>query len=143
MTISTSHDSAIKDSAIDSRAIDGRAIDGRAIGGRAIQGYEPVHVPGHVARVRGETAMFRRRSVQPTRRAVLHVQAAGDPAVPPDLASWYTERAFHFYRGRPAAARPGAATAACTQPGAAAAAPPSRISTRPARTCARPTGLTR
>ncbi len=41
--------------------------------------------------------MFRRRSVQPTRRALLHVQAAGDPAVPPDLASWYTERAFHFY----------------------------------------------
>jgi alpha-beta hydrolase superfamily lysophospholipase len=42
-------------------------------------------------------AMFRRRSVQPSRRAVLHVQAAGDPPVPPDLAAWYTERAFHFY----------------------------------------------
>ena len=82
MTISTS-----RDSALDFRAIDGRAIDG----------YEPVHVPGHVAPVRGETAMFRRRSVQPTRRALLHVQAAGEPSVAPDVGSWYTERAFHFY----------------------------------------------
>lgn len=41
--------------------------------------------------------MFRRRSAQPSRRAVLHVQAAGDPPVPPDVAAWYTERAFHFY----------------------------------------------
>ena len=41
--------------------------------------------------------MFRRRSLQPSRRAVLHVQAAGDPAVPADLADWFTERAFHFY----------------------------------------------
>jgi hypothetical protein len=41
--------------------------------------------------------MFRRRSLQPSRRAVLHVQAAGDPPVPPDLAAWYTERAFHFF----------------------------------------------
>ncbi len=65
--------------------------------GGALDGYEPVHVPGHVIRVRGETAMFRRRSVQPTRRALLHVQASGEPAVAPDLVSWYTERAFHFY----------------------------------------------
>ena len=65
--------------------------------GGAIDGYEPVHVLSHVARVRGGTAMFRRRSVQPTRRAVLRVQAAGEPAVVPDLVSWYTERAFHFY----------------------------------------------
>jgi hypothetical protein len=28
---------------------------------------------------------------------VLHVQAAGDPAVPSDVADWFTERAFHFY----------------------------------------------
>jgi hypothetical protein len=28
---------------------------------------------------------------------VLHVQAPGDPAVPEGLASWFTERAFHFY----------------------------------------------
>jgi hypothetical protein len=65
--------------------------------GQAIEEYEPVHVPGHVIHVRGDTAMFRRRSVQPTRRALLHVQAPGDPAVPPDLVRWYTERAFHFY----------------------------------------------
>ena len=49
------------------------------------------------AAARPETAMFRRRSGQPSRRAVLHVQAAGDPAVPADLGAWYTERAFHFY----------------------------------------------
>jgi len=60
-------------------------------------GYEPVHVLSHVVRVRGGTAMFRRRSAQPTRRAVLHVQAAWEPAVATDLVSWYTERAFHFY----------------------------------------------
>jgi hypothetical protein len=30
-------------------------------------------------------------------RAVLHVQAAGDPPAPADLAAWFTERAFHFY----------------------------------------------
>jgi hypothetical protein len=65
--------------------------------GGAIDGYEPVRVPSHVVRVRAETAMFRRRSVQPTRRALLHVQAAGEPAVAPDLVSWFTERAFHFY----------------------------------------------
>src|SRR5260370_9359316 len=65
--------------------------------GRAIQDYEPAHVPGHVIHVRGDTAMFRRRAVQPTRRALLHVQAPGDPAVPPDLVRWYTERSFHFY----------------------------------------------
>jgi hypothetical protein len=42
-------------------------------------------------------AMIRRSSAQPTRRAVLHLQAPGDPAVPAVLASWFTERAFHFY----------------------------------------------
>jgi hypothetical protein len=38
-----------------------------------------------------------RSSAQPTRRAVLHVQAPDDPAAPPELASWFTERAFHYY----------------------------------------------
>jgi hypothetical protein len=42
-------------------------------------------------------ALFRLRSAQPSRRAILHVQAAGDPVVPADLASWFTERACHFY----------------------------------------------
>ena len=43
------------------------------------------------------TAVIRRSSVQPSRRAVLHVQAPGDPAAPPELATWFTERAFHYY----------------------------------------------
>jgi len=43
------------------------------------------------------TALLRRSSAQPSRRAVLHVQASGDAAAPTDLASWCTERAFHFY----------------------------------------------
>jgi hypothetical protein len=54
-------------------------------------------VEGSEAMTRSELAMFRRRSLQPSRRAVLHVQAAGDPAVPSDVADWFTERAFHFY----------------------------------------------
>ncbi len=41
--------------------------------------------------------MLRRRSVQPTRRAVLHVQALGDPPVPPGVPAWYADRAFHYY----------------------------------------------
>ena len=41
--------------------------------------------------------MFRRPSLLSSRRAVLHLRAAGDAAVPPDLATWYTERAFHLY----------------------------------------------
>jgi hypothetical protein len=78
----------------------GRAGAGEHVssaGSNAVDGYEPVGVPSRPAAARGETAMFRRRSAQPSRRAVLHVQAAGDPPVPPDVASWYTERAFHFY----------------------------------------------
>jgi hypothetical protein len=31
---------------------------------------------------------------------VLHLQAAGDPAVPSGLGDWFTERAFHFYLAR-------------------------------------------
>lgn len=68
--------------------------------------YEQVLAGSRAARP--ETAMFRRRSLQPTRRAVLHVQASGDPAAPDDLAGWFTERAFNFYvaglrmPGRPA-----------------------------------------
>ena len=52
---------------------------------------------GKQAAARPETVMFRRRSLQPSRRAMLHVQAAGDPVVPSDVADWFTERAFHFY----------------------------------------------
>jgi len=46
---------------------------------------------------RPKAALFRLRSAQPSRRAVLHLQAAGDPVVPADLAGWFTERACHFY----------------------------------------------
>jgi hypothetical protein len=59
--------------------------------------------------------MFRRPSAQPSRRAVLHVRAADDPAASAELAAWYTERAFHFYLAglrlsplAPVGARPGA-----------------------------------
>jgi hypothetical protein len=54
-----------------------------------------VAVPA-VAQVVAAT-MPRRSSVQPTRRAVLYLQAPGDQAAPPELASWFAERAFHFY----------------------------------------------
>jgi len=62
-----------------------------------VEGYEPVQAPRGASSGRPETAMFRRRSLQPSRRAVLHLQAAGDPAVPSGLGDWFTERAFHFY----------------------------------------------
>jgi len=43
------------------------------------------------------TAVLRRSAVQPTRRAVLDVQFPDDPAAPPELAHWFTERAFDYY----------------------------------------------
>ena len=45
----------------------------------------------------GSTALFRRRSVHATRRGVLHLQSTRDTPAPADLASWFTERGFHFY----------------------------------------------
>jgi hypothetical protein len=63
----------------------------------APSGYEPVEVTGRPAGDRLHAALFRCRSGQPSRRAVLHVQAAGDPPLPAGLGAWYTERAFHFY----------------------------------------------
>jgi hypothetical protein len=64
----------------------------------AIDGFEPVPLrPDQSAAPRPAAAMFRRRSAQPSRRGVLHLQTAHDAPVPPDLASWYTERGFHFY----------------------------------------------
>jgi len=84
-------------------------------GGHAIGGYEAVEMPARAAAGLRVTAMLRRRSVLPSRRAVLHLRAAGDPAVPAGLAGWYTERAFHFYLAglrlpghAPVGARPGA-----------------------------------
>ncbi|HUC26630.1 MAG TPA: hypothetical protein VMA73_28340 [Streptosporangiaceae bacterium] len=66
-------------------------------GHAVIDGYEPVPAEGRAPSGPPETAMFRRRSLQPSRRAVLHLQAAGDPAVPSGLGDWFTQRAFHFY----------------------------------------------
>jgi hypothetical protein len=51
----------------------------------------------HCAAVSLVKAMVWRSSAQPTRRAVLQVQAPDDPPVPADLANWFAERAFHFY----------------------------------------------
>ena len=64
---------------------------------QVIEGYEPVPAPRGLPAGGPETAMFRRQSLQPSRRAVLHLQAAGDPAVPSGLGDWFTQRAFHFY----------------------------------------------
>jgi alpha-beta hydrolase superfamily lysophospholipase len=66
-------------------------------GGLAESGYEAVELPGRPAAARPRTEIFRRNSAQPSRRAVLHVQAAEDPAAPAELGAWYTARAFHFY----------------------------------------------
>jgi alpha-beta hydrolase superfamily lysophospholipase len=67
-----------------------------------IDGYEPVQLKPDPAtkpqpQLMSAASLFRRRSAQPSRRGVLHLQTARDTAVPPDLASWYTERGFHFY----------------------------------------------
>jgi hypothetical protein len=66
-------------------------------GGLAESGYEAVELPGRAPAARPRTEIFRRGSAQPSRRAVLHVQSADDPAAPADLGDWYTARAFHFY----------------------------------------------
>ena len=68
----------------------------------AVTEYEAVLSAGaaYVARTpppRPKGALFRLRSAQPSRRAVLHLQAAGDPVIPADLAGWFTERGCHFY----------------------------------------------
>jgi hypothetical protein len=64
----------------------------------AVGEYELVGGPNRPVAAHRETPIFRRRSAQPSRRAVLHVRAPGDAPVPPGLPAWYTERAFHFYQ---------------------------------------------
>lgn len=61
------------------------------------EGFEAVRPPGRLAAASGELALFRHRSVQPSRRAVLHVRAAADPAVPADVVAWFIQRGFQFY----------------------------------------------
>jgi hypothetical protein len=64
----------------------------------AVDGYEQVQPPsGEPAGLPRTATMFRRRSAQPSRRAVLHLRTSRDAPVPPELASWFTERGFHFY----------------------------------------------
>jgi hypothetical protein len=90
----------------------------------AVEGYEPVRSPsgqpvpsasepvpspsGQPAGPPRAATMFRRRSAQPSRRAVLHLRTSRDAPVPPELATWFTERGFHFYvAGLRGAAGPG------------------------------------
>jgi hypothetical protein len=75
-------------------------------------GHEPALEPGPdpaLVAARPASPLFRLRSAQPSRRAVVHLQATGDPVVPADLAAWFTERCFHFYLSGlrlPASVRP-------------------------------------
>jgi Serine aminopeptidase, S33 len=64
----------------------------------ALDGYEAVQLPPAPAErgCRG-AAMLRRRSARTSKRAVLYLHCLADSFVPEDLASWYTERGFHFY----------------------------------------------
>ena len=63
-----------------------------------LDGYEAVQLPPARAQLdcRG-AAMLRRRSARTSKRAVLYLHCLADSFVPEDLASWYTERGFHFY----------------------------------------------
>jgi hypothetical protein len=67
----------------------------------ATDGYEQVPLrPGRAGGAAPPAAamvLLRRRSPRPTRRGVLHLRTARDSPAPPDLASWFTERGFHFY----------------------------------------------
>src|SRR5450755_1258791 len=64
----------------------------------AADGYEAVQLPPDPVITAGlSAAMLRRRSARPSRRAVLYLHCLSDSFVPEDLASWYTERGFHFY----------------------------------------------
>jgi hypothetical protein len=61
--------------------------------------YEAVALPpapGTGTRSLG-SAVFRRRSARPSRRAVLHLHDMTGSFAPADLARWYNERGFHFY----------------------------------------------
>ena len=83
-----------------------------------IDGYEAVQLPPAPRKPgRKNAAMLRRRSARTTKRAVLYLHCLADSFVPEDLASWYTERGFHFYvadlrpqarLGKPARGRPAA-----------------------------------
>jgi len=68
----------------------------------AVEGYEAVALPllleEESSGAHGlDGAVLRRRSARPTKRAVIYLHCMSDSFVPADLASWYTERGFHFY----------------------------------------------
>jgi alpha-beta hydrolase superfamily lysophospholipase len=64
----------------------------------AANGYEAVRLPPDpVITAALSAAVLRRRSARPSRRAVLYLHCQSDSFVPEDLATWYTERGFHFY----------------------------------------------
>ena len=67
----------------------------------AAEGYEAVALPLLLEDPSGahglDGAVLRRRSARPTKRAVIYLHCMTDSFVPADLASWYTERGFHFY----------------------------------------------
>jgi hypothetical protein len=65
----------------------------------AAEGYEAVSLPllPEDPPQGLDGAVLRRRSARPTKRAVIYLHCLDDPFVPDDLASWYTERGFHFY----------------------------------------------
>ena len=67
----------------------------------AAEGYEAVALPLLLEEPSGthglDGAVLRRRSARPTKRAVIYLHCMSDSFVPADLASWYTERGFHFY----------------------------------------------
>jgi Serine aminopeptidase, S33 len=67
----------------------------------AAKGYEAVSLPlppEQPSRTyEPDGAVLCRRSARPTRRAVIYPLCMNDHFVPADLASWYTDRGFHFY----------------------------------------------
>jgi len=61
-------------------------------------GYETIELPSGAENAQEqEPVILCRRSARPSRRAVLYLHCLDDEFVPDDLASWYTERGFHFY----------------------------------------------
>lgn len=61
------------------------------------EGYETVPLPRGAEIGPGGRAVFRRRSIRPSRRAVVYVLGLGDDFVTDDVVGWYTDRGFHFY----------------------------------------------
>ncbi len=66
----------------------------------AAEGYEAVTLPlgGESPGIAGlDGAVLRRRSARRTKRAIIYLHCMDDPFVPADVATWYTDRGFHFY----------------------------------------------